>query len=408
MAKSHGTFMTGYVTVVVKGRLPELFFQRCAKEGIPAWDIRKTGIEECQGNIEREHISAIRKIRRDMECKISFIDKRGLPFIWHRFLRKREIVAASILSLLLIVFLSNVLWKVEITGLPKELENKIEKQLKGYGVYSGAWLFSLDEPSTIQHKLLQDVPELLWIGVKKKGTSIELQGVEKTVVKEQKPKGPQNLVATKKGVIKKIYVSKGIPMKKVDDYVEKGDLLVSGELNSVAIIDEEAEDEQNEEGKGTIVAADGDIRARTWYETKVTVPLVAKYETLTGNQKQRYYMRFGDFHLPVWGFKNPDYKLIHREYDEEQVRFLKWDMPMHFVAAELSEKQVYEKKRTKEEATQFALEQAKQELKLQLGQEARIVSGKVLHETIENGKVKLTLYMTVEEDIAVAEPIQSK
>lgn len=195
-------------------------------------------------------------------------------------------------------------------------------------------------------------------------------------------------------------------MKRVNDYVEKGDLLVSGELNSVAIAEEKTEDEEKDQ-QGTIVAADGDIRARTWYETKVTVPLEAKYETLTGNQKSRYYMRFGEFHLPVWGFKNPDYKKIHREYDEEQVRFLKWDMPMHFVEASLSEKTVYEKKRTREEATEFAMEQAKQELKLQLGQEARIVSGKVLHETIENGKVKLTLYMTVEEDIAVAEPIQS-
>ncbi|WLV23596.1 sporulation protein YqfD [Aciduricibacillus chroicocephali] len=406
MAKHQGTFMTGYVTIVVTGKLPERFFQACAKAGIPAWDIRKTGTDTCRGRIEKVHIPAIRELRRGYNFKIRFVEKKGLPFLWRGFLRKKEWFAAAVLSLLLIIFLSNILWRVEVSGVPHELEVKIEKQLKKYGIHSGAWLFTLDEPSTIQHKLLQDVPQLLWIGVKKSGTSLELRGVEKTIVAKEETKEPRHLIASKNGVIKKMYVSKGRPMKQVDDYVEKGDLLVSGELGENLEESSDEEDEEKTKKKGTIVAADGDIRARTWYETKVTVPLNATYETLTGNSKKKYYMRFGDFHLPVWGFGSTDYKHTQHDYEENKIRFIKWDMPMQFVTDTLSEKELISRKRTHKEAIAVALEQAKQELQLQLGPEASIVAGKVLHQTIENGKVKLSLYLTAEENIALAEPIK--
>lgn len=408
MEKFQGIFFTGYVTIAVKGRLPELFFQACMKEGIPAWNVKKTGTDTCQGNIKLEHISTIRKLRRQHEYRISFIRKQGYPFLWRRFLRRKEIVAAALLSVLLITFLSNIVWKVDINGVPLEIEAKVEKQLKGYGIHPGAWTFSLEPPSVIQQKLLHDVPELLWIGVKRRGTALEFQGVEKTIVQRQKVKGPRNLVAAKKGIIQKMYVSRGLPTKEVHDYVEAGDLLVSGEIGSLSLTEqpEDGEEKDKNQKRGKLVAAEGDIRARTWYETKVSVPLEAGYETLTGNQEKKYYVRVKDFYMPVWNLDNPDYKETQRENHETPIRFIKWDLPLKFVATTLSEKEPYFKKRTREEAVAFGIEQARQELQLQLGPEAEIQGEKILHENIENGKVELTLYLTAEENIVKEVPIE--
>ncbi len=58
-------------------------------------------------------------------------------------------------------------------------------------------MFRIDTPSSIQQKLLNDVPELLWVGVERKGTSFHLEGVEKLIVKEEDSLEPQDLIAEK-------------------------------------------------------------------------------------------------------------------------------------------------------------------------------------------------------------------
>ncbi|WP_337020494.1 sporulation protein YqfD [Oceanobacillus massiliensis] len=45
------------------------------------------------------------------------------------------------------------------------------------------------------------------------------------------------------------------------------------------------------------------------------------------------------------------------------------------------------------------------QLQNELGTDAKILSEKVLHETMEHGKVKLNLYISVEENIVKHEPI---
>src|SRR5699024_9771076 len=148
-----------------------------------------------------------------------------------------------------------------------------------------------------------DIPELLWVGVDQKGTTFFLEGVEKIVVKEEEADEPRNLVAAKKGVIQNMYVSKGVPQVAVHDYVQPGDLLVSGVLGE----NEEADDEEREEAEQPLeyVAAEGEVIANTWYEVTVNAPLLVNEEVLTGNQKQKYFIQFGNFQIPVWGFRNP-------------------------------------------------------------------------------------------------------
>src|SRR5699024_8101513 len=115
-------------------------------------------------------------------------------------------------------------------------------------------------------------------------------------------------IATKKGVIQSIYVSKGLPKVQVNDYVEPGDVLVSGDIS---VKDEEEKQEKKDQSE--LVAAEGDITAKTWYEMNVTIPLEVKHEEVTGNKKKKHYIRIGDFQLPIWGFKQPDYEAIHTD-----------------------------------------------------------------------------------------------
>ncbi|MRH43086.1 sporulation protein YqfD [Aquibacillus halophilus] len=403
MKQTQNVFFTGYVTINVEGYHPELFFDLCTRNGIVIWNIKKTGEMVCRGNIKLKDISKIREIRRGTVYKISFVQKKGLPFISKNFFVKRGLVTGIIVSMLFVFLLSNIVWDVKINGVHPEIEKRIEEQLRQYGIYPGAVKFSVGSPGVIQQNLLSDIPELLWVGVTEKGTTYYLEGVEKTVVEEKEKNGPRNIIAAKAGVIIDMFVSKGQPMVKVNDFVKKGDLLVSGELGEKLVNDEEDEEKQHQAKE--LITAEAEIIARTWYESEVNVPLEVNYNVLTGENKEKHYLRFWNFLLPIWGFKNPDYEEVQIDAEQSSFNFFKSKFPISYVKQNIQEKRIISQKRTHSEAIADGIEQAKKNLQNNLGENADITFEKVLHESMEHGKVKLIIYFNVNENIAKNQPI---
>src|SRR5690625_3735742 len=209
MKPIQGCFISGYVKITVEGSFPELFFQFCINQNISVWDIKKEAKNKCSGYIKLEHVQLIKQINRNHRYKIKFTEKRGIPFFFKHLLSKRELIVGLVIGFILMIVLSNIIWKVEITGVPKDLEVKISEQLTSYGIHTGVWTFTLDSPGNIQRRLEEDIPELLWVGVHKKGTTFTLEGVEKLIDEKDKDNGTRDLNSTKKGVIKKIYLYKG-------------------------------------------------------------------------------------------------------------------------------------------------------------------------------------------------------
>lgn len=388
-------FFVGYVTLSVTGENPELFFQRCVEWGIHVWDVRKIGQDRCEGNIRLKDVKWIRKIRREKRYKIKFIKKRGLPFVINRVWNNKHWLMAMISGFLFIFILSNILWSITIVGVSPEIEVKIRSHLKEEGIQKGRWLFLMNTPGVIQQKLLQDVPELLWIGIEKKGTTFRIEGVEKVIVGKEEKKRPQHIVASKKGVIQSMFVTEGISVVSVNDYVERGDLLVSGVLSL----------NENDEAEVKYVSAEAEVRAKTWYELSVTVPIEMTQSYVTGEKEIKYFLGIGNKKLLIYGFGKSNFKEVNEERIENRLRFLMWDLPVsvtQFVAHEKEDKKIT---RTVEEATKIGIEQAKRHLKLTLGNEVNILSEKVLQQSLDNGKVNLNLFITVEENIAKKEPI---
>ncbi|MUV39600.1 putative stage IV sporulation protein [Lentibacillus sp. JNUCC-1] len=399
MRQIQATFLTGYVTIRVYGGYPERFFQKLSLNGIQIWDVKKEQEMVCTGKMRLNDVKRMRSFRRGTHYKVSFQDKKGLPIMINNILRKRALVIALVMSAALVFILSNMVWKIEINNVSKELEEKIDTSLSKYGIREGSWALSLDAPNVIQRKLIEDIPDLLWIGVSKKGTTYFFEGVEKIVVEEEEAPSPRNLIASKNGVIENMYVSKGLPLVHVNDFVNKGDLLVAGELQFGE------EDDEEDSAPKSKVAADGEIIARTWYKTTVTVPMKTNTEKLTGEHKRQYALKFGETKLPIWGFKKPDYQTMHQDIQEHPLYFLKWKLPITFQKTIISETEQKTETRTRDEAMQIGKKQATKELQLQLGPKAEIVSSKVLHESVGRGKVKLIIYLTVKEDITETQPL---
>ena len=113
----------------------------------------------------------------------------------------------------------------------------------------------------------------------------------------------------------------------------------------------------------------------------------------------------GGFSLPVWGFKDPGYEKQEKETTVRPFHFLQWELPISYKQVTLRSKDDIVRSYTEKEAVKEGRKMAKAELKKHLDEEDEIVEEKILHESMENGKVKLSIHYQVIEDIAIGQPI---
>ncbi|HLS06912.1 MAG TPA: sporulation protein YqfD, partial [Bacillota bacterium] len=231
---------------------------------------------------------------------------------------------------------------------------------------------------------------------------LKFSGIEKISHDSKTTDKPQHLIAKKNGTIEKMHITKGVPLVSVNDYVTIGKRLVSGNLSDVIESEEDNEPTNDQE---QLVAAQGEIFARTWYEIQVTVPLSVNYEHISERKIDKYYISFQNKRLLLWGFQQPNYSDIHTTTDEYTLNIFNRTFPFKFIKQSIHEKEQINYVRSKKEAIQVGMLEAEAALKLQLSANAKILSQKVLHEATGSGKVRLNLLITVSEDIAEEIPI---
>ncbi|WP_419881430.1 sporulation protein YqfD [Peribacillus sp. B-H-3] len=381
----------GYVKVKAYGRGIERLINTLTKQGIPIWNVRRSGTDEILFLMEFREISRLRQAVRKSDCKVKFEGGFGGPFFLKRMRKNSGFVAGLFAFLFCIFMLSNMVWGIQIHNAKPQTEHAIRKELDRMGVKIGKVQFFVDDPETIQRKLSDRISALTWVGVELKGTTFHFQVVEKKQPKAVKKTSPQNLIASKKAVITYMFVEKGQSMVKVHDYVGKGQLLVSGFIG-------------NPESP-KIVPAKGVIMGETWYRATAEVPLATKFSVYNGDENVRHYLKLWNMSIPVWGFKNPGYKKYVEEETVKPFHFLQWELPFSYKVKTKRSKEEITRIYTEKEAVAKAMADAKKHLEKKLPDDARITGEKILHESIENGKVKLSIHYQVIENIAAGQPI---
>src|SRR5699024_9529674 len=149
----------------ITGNDPAYFLNLCMQQGIVVWDVIKQDNDHFEATVYLRDIPKIRKIRTGTIYKNKFTNKSGFPIIRTRLLRNKPLIIDIIISIVVLAAVSNMVWQFSVTGVPKELETKIISKLNTYGVYPGAFKLTLDSSNQIQQQILEDIPELLWIGV---------------------------------------------------------------------------------------------------------------------------------------------------------------------------------------------------------------------------------------------------
>lgn len=386
------SFFSGTVQVEIRGPGIERFLNECMRKQIPLYQVRRKNGHVLLF-IRLSDVHALRRTIRKFECKCSFAKRKGMPFLIRKSMRNSGFAIGFFAFFLILFVLSNMVWSINITGAKPETEHEIRKQLNEIGIKVGRLQFVSPPPEIIQKELTGRVGNITWIGVEINGTELQMKVVEKNEPEKEEYVSPQDLVAKKKAVITSMFVEKGVPLVSVNEHVKKGQKLVSGVIGY-------DDDKQK-------IAAKGEIFGETWYRSTVTVPLETTFQVYSGKSKTMHRLAAGSQSIPFWGFSLPDEEMGASKIEKiaYPLHFLQFKLPISYEKELIRETETSKRTYTEKEAVKEGIEMGKKDVEKKIGDEGKVINENVLHQTTENGKVKLIILYQVIENIVKTTPI---
>lgn len=362
-----------YVLVSVKTKDKNKLLLKIYNAGIPVYKIKYY-----ENKVEFEtSVQNYIKLKKYLVSYTFRINKNmGMYEVLSKIKKNKVFLINLLLAFLFLFLFSNTIVSVKVIHSKKYIREIVENSLEEYGVTRLSWKKSYKELSEIKEKILKAYPKNLeWLEIEKKGMTYVVRVEERIITEIKEEKDACNIVATKNGVITNVKFNKGQEIKQIGDYVNKGDILISGEIKF------------NEETKN-IVCASGEVLAETWYTTEVKLPLNYAQEKETG--KKRYNFSWNNSKIFRSRLKN--YKTTKKEL------FSFFGNKIYL----LTEKEITykEQKYEEEEAIKKALELSKQKINLKLSEKERIISQKVLKNTVNNSTMYVEIFTSVEEIIS--------
>lgn len=355
------SYIIGYVRITVEGYYIERFINICTTNKIIIWNLKRDKNVRLDLNVRIKDFKEIIKIAKKTKCKVKIKNKKGLPFLLHKY-KKRKIFALLLLLITCsILFTSNFVWNIEVkeeNG--KELENIIE-DLNEAGLVTGEWKSKINSKDIINKVRLKRT-DIAWMGIELKGTNV-LVKVKKA---DEKPKIIDeneycNIVADKTGIITKINAQNGTANVKVGDIVNPGTVLISGWL----------------EGKYTglnYVHAKGEIQAKVLYTKSKKIELNQLVKEETGNIEKKYSLKINNFKI---NFKKgvSKFKIYDTITVEKKFRiFSDFYLPISLEENTYKELKEEQKTYTIEEAKNLGIKELEEELDKEIENKENIVN----------------------------------
>lgn len=381
-------YLRGYVIIEVSGFSVERFLNLAVHKGIYLWDINKND----KGIIAKVSIKGFKMLKpfaKKTHCRIKITKKQGMPFEVHRY-RKRKILALGILFFIIVLnFLSSFIWTVEIIG-----NERIDKEeLKAYcleaGLKPGAYKRKLDL-RVLEKNFMSKFKDISWISISTKGTKAKIELTE-TIEKPQiiDRNTPCDIIAAKNGLIISVVVNSGTPKVKQKDVVEKGDILVSGEL----IIGEEGAEQSRE-----YVHASAEIKAKLWYQFELEENIKFNQKNYTGQTKKGYSAEILNKKFNILNTRIP-YSNYDTITDIKRLDFGgDFDLPLALVINEYKEYTLQQNTRTVDEAKILIEQKLDKLLEENFNQDVEILDKNIQYQN-ENDKLKAKITITTIERI---------
>lgn len=377
-------YLLGYVRITIEGYFIERLMNLCSNKGILIWNSKRKKTTLLETNVSIKDFRQIVKFAKQAKCKVSIKQKKGLPFIFNRYRKRKIFFFSLILIIVAIVSLSNFVWNIEVIGNEKIDKEEIIQTLKKEGLEVGTLKNKVNTKEII-NKMRLDRNDLAWIGIDIRGTNAIVKVVEADkkpdIIKEDEY---CNIVATKAGIIEKVNAINGTPLVKKGDVIKEGTLVIGGWL----------------EGKYTgtrYVHANGSVQAKVWYTQNEKVELNQVVSRKTENEETKYSVRINNFTINFYKTLSKFKKYDTIEQNKKIKLFSDFYLPIEIIQKnnyELVEETITY---TKEQAKQKAEEEAKKKLDEQVKVKENILNTYINYQETEEYIEAQVIYEVLEE-----------
>ena len=192
---------------------------------------------------------------------------------------------------------------------------------------------------------MRDNKDILeWIEIEESGTKYIIKLVERKKETEVKEYTYQSITSSKNAIIKSINAYSGEKIKNINDYVKKGETVISGILikpNNTNIY----------------TKAKGKILGEVWYKIDIEYPFYYQEEKVTGKSKEIISIQFLNKEIPLFPYKK--YKQFRTEWNTILENNI---IPLKIVKKKLYEVNIKEEIYTTEEVISKAIEASKKKI----------------------------------------------
>ncbi len=370
--------MNNKLKIEITGKNPISFLKELIRKRINIYSLDKTD-KSIQIMIDKVDYEKIKEIKTTYQIKIT--KRYGINKLLFFIKRNNLLITFFSIGLILIILLSNIVFQIEIIHPNKKIRELVKKDLEEFGLKKYHFKIDYQQKEEIKKKILEkEKKKIEWIEIDKKGTKYIVKVMIRKMPKKEKECSPRSIIAKKNAIIKKITASKGEIIKKQNDYVEKGDVLISGLI-------------YNKETITSKTCATGKVYGETWYTVKIVMP--KEYKVITTKKNKTW-----GFHYQILGkeknFGNKFYTFEKKEYNIIDSRILLSKLGI-VQYKETEEKYI---KYTKKEIYDIATKKATKKVQKRLSKEEKIIDKKVLKNKVKNSKIEIDIFFKVEEDIS--------
>ena len=377
--------MINYFWIEIKGKNVNRLLKQIFKNKINILNI-KYYKDKVRLKVSYLDYQKIKEIKTTYE--ITIIKTSGKKKLLEDISKYKISLLVFIISIFFVIFLSKFTFFIEIETSNTNLKNLIKEELTKNNIT----VFSLKKDyqtlETIKENIKNNhLDTIEWLEIENKGVKTKVKVIERIKNSKKETTSYKDVVAAKNGFIRKIYSPKGEVVKNIDDYVKKGEIIISGNIH------------RNEKSVAKVVAS-GKVYAEVWYIVKVNGNLT--YNKVEEEDK-------GYFKLVLkTGGNTFDLIKIKKENDYDNKKKLFQNSIFSLYLENEKTYQTTKATYTDNELKKILETKAKNSILKTLEKDEYIITQKTLKKTKEDDRMYVEVFFKVYEDIAKQVPIKKE
>ena len=385
-------FLRGAAVLRITVPFPERFVNLCAQENLEFWAMDWLDENTLRLTARRRHKKRLLELARELGGGGEVERSRGLPDFLARFQTRHAFLLGLGFALLSVLFFSQFILTIEVTGNEQVPTPVILSQLRLLGVHPGVYGPALERKQLAQEALVE-LPELSFMALNLHGTRLEVI-VREAVEAPERVDVAENidLAAETDGLVLKVEPELGDSLVKAGDTVAAGEVLISGTVTMEPPLYSGLPTRYFQ------THARGRVWARTWRTLTAVLPLTAQGKDYTGREAGCWSLTLFGRRIEIFGTTSiswPRYDKITTVRQGPLGATLQREVFREYESTVLS---------LDEQAAQTMLEQRLMEQLQTLIGEDGTVSASRYEARVEGDTLAVTLYAECQEEITEERP----